>query len=83
MQGYGYTIIPMHPGVSAVLGEKAYGKRADVPLPIDLANVFRRAQHIDEVVDECLTLDIKRCRYKRVWSMCRPPRVPVPAASPL
>jgi predicted CoA-binding protein len=32
---------------------------ADVPLPVDLVNVFRRAQFIDEIVDDCLTLTFK------------------------
>lgn len=62
MQGYGFTIIPVHPAVSSVLGEKAYGKLADVPLPVDLVNVFRRAEHIDEVVEECLALG-----HKALW----------------
>ena len=33
-----------------------------VPAPIDLVNVFRSAEFIDEVVDECLKL-----RLKRLW----------------
>lgn len=62
MQGYGFTIIPVHPAVGTVLGEKAYGKLADVPVPVDLVNVFRRAEHIGEVVDECLALG-----HKALW----------------
>lgn len=59
MQGYGFNIIPVHPGVSAVLGAKAHERLADVPLQIDLVNVFRRAEHIDGVVDQCLELKLK------------------------
>ncbi|MCI3950639.1 MAG: hypothetical protein K0R53_124 [Burkholderiales bacterium] len=59
MQGYGFNVIPVHPGVSAVLGARAYETLADVPLPIDLVNVFRRAEHIDGVVDQCLELKLK------------------------
>lgn len=59
MQGFGYNIIPVHPAVSEVLGVKAYPRLADVPPPIDLVNVFRRAEHLDEIVDECLRLKLK------------------------
>ncbi|HEX6004541.1 MAG TPA: CoA-binding protein [Burkholderiales bacterium] len=59
MQGFGYTIIPVHPKAQAVLGAKAYSRLSDVPGPIDLVNVFRRAEHVDAVVDECLGLGLK------------------------
>ena len=59
MQGYGYTIIPVHPAVKEILGVRAYPHLSEVPAPIDLVNVFRRAEHIDEVVDECLRLGLK------------------------
>lgn len=59
MQGYGYAIVPVHPTAREVLGSKAYPRLADVPVRIDLVNVFRRAQHIDGVVDDCLELGLK------------------------
>jgi len=59
MRRFGFTIIPVHPAVETVLGEPAYGRLAEVPLPIDLVNVFRRAEFIDGIVDECLALGLK------------------------
>ncbi len=59
MQGYGFNIIPVHPAVKEVLGAKAYAKLADVPEYIDLVNVFRQAEFIDGIVDECLALKVK------------------------
>ncbi len=59
MQGFGYTIIPIHPAAREVLGAKAYLRLADAPAPIDLVNVFRRAEYLDGVVDECLALGLK------------------------
>jgi len=58
MQRYGFNIIPVHPAASAVLGAKAYPALADVDATIDLVNVFRAAQYIDGVVDECLALKL-------------------------
>jgi len=59
MQGFGYTIIPVHPVAREILGAKAYPRLADIPIPIDLVNVFRRAEYIDAIVDECVELGIK------------------------
>lgn len=59
MQGFGYTIIPVHPVAAEVLGAKVYRRLADVPVPIDLVNVFRRPEFIDQIVDECLGLGLK------------------------
>ena len=59
MQGFGYAVVPVHPAAREILGAKAYPRLSDIPVPIDLVNVFRRPEHIDEVVDECLRLGLK------------------------
>ena len=59
MQQFGYGIIPVRPGVVSVLGERAYPDLASIPQPFDLVNVFRNAQHLDEVVDQCLAVGAK------------------------
>jgi len=59
MQGFGYAIVPVHPAAREVLGARAYPRLAAVPVPIDLVNVFRRAEFIDGIVDECLALGLK------------------------
>jgi predicted CoA-binding protein len=56
MQRFGYRIVPVRPAVAEVLGERAYASLADLPFPVDLVNVFRAAEHIPEVVDECLAI---------------------------
>lgn len=40
---HGYTLIPVNPKETEVLGQKAYASLDDVPVPIDLVNVFRRS----------------------------------------
>lgn len=56
LQGFGYTIIPVRPAVGAVLGEPAYASLRDLPSRPDVVNVFRAAEHLDAVVDDCLLL---------------------------
>jgi predicted CoA-binding protein len=58
MQDFGYDIIPVRPAVAEVLGQKAYASLADVPGPIDLVDVFRAAEYIDEIVDQCIALKV-------------------------
>ncbi|MDO8465165.1 MAG: CoA-binding protein, partial [Gallionella sp.] len=60
MQSLGFRIIPVRPLVDSVLGEKAYATLAEVPEKIDLVNVFRSAEHIDAIVDDCIRLGLKR-----------------------
>lgn len=59
MQGFGYTVIPVHPSAREVLGARAYPRLSGIPVPIDLVNVFRRPEFIDGVVSECLELGVK------------------------
>jgi predicted CoA-binding protein len=60
LQGFGYRIIPVRPKVESVLGEKAYASLSEVPDKIDLVDVFRAAEHVGPLVDECLRLGLKR-----------------------
>lgn len=56
MKRYGFNIIPVHPAATEILGEKVYPRLADVPCPVDLVNVFRSAEFIEGVVDECMAI---------------------------
>mgnify|MGYP006333205509 CR=1 FL=1 len=58
MQRYGYRIIPVRPLVDEVLGEKAYASLADIPFPVDLVDVFRAAEHLPAIVEQCLALHL-------------------------
>ncbi|MBI3433310.1 MAG: CoA-binding protein [Hydrogenophilales bacterium] len=56
MQRYGYRIVPVRPLVDEVLGEKAYASLADIPFAVDLVDVFRAAEHVPAIVEQCLAL---------------------------
>ncbi len=58
LQGFGYRIIPVRPAVDAVLGEKAYPDLAAIGQPVDLVDVFRAPEYVDEIVDACIELAI-------------------------
>jgi predicted CoA-binding protein len=62
MQAAGYKIIPVNPHIAEALGEKAYSSLLDVPLEmrerIDLVDVFRRPEFVDEIVEQAIQLRI-------------------------
>lgn len=58
MQGAGFRIIPVRPGVESVLGERAWATLAEVPDRIDLVNVFRAPEHVPAIVEEVIRLGI-------------------------
>ncbi|MBE0624810.1 MAG: CoA-binding protein [Burkholderiales bacterium] len=59
LQQYGFRIIPVRPGISEGLGEKAYPDLAAVPDAIDLVNVFRSGKYVPGILDQCLHSGIK------------------------
>ena len=54
--GAGFTVIPVSPRETEVLGKRAYATLADVPEKIDIVNVFRRAEDTPEIADEAVTV---------------------------
>lgn len=42
----GYTIIPVNPTAKEVLGEKSYPDLTSVPQPVDVVDIFRRAEDV-------------------------------------
>lgn len=58
MQTNGYRIIPVNPKINGALGEKAYPSLLDVPEKIDIVNIFRRPEFVDEAVDQAIKLKV-------------------------
>ena len=58
MQRHGYRIVPVRPLVDEVLGEQAYPSLADIPFAVDLVDVFRAAEHVPAIVEQCLALHL-------------------------
>jgi uncharacterized protein len=58
MQSHGYRIIPVNPRIQSCLGEKAYASLLDIPDKIDIVNIFRRPEFVEEVVEQAIQLKV-------------------------
>ena len=58
MQTHGYRIIPVNPKISEVLGERSYVSLLKVPEKIDIVNIFRRPEFVEEIVDQAIQLNV-------------------------
>ena len=58
LKDWGYRVIPVRPAVQEVLGERAYARLSELPEKPDLVDVFRSADEIGSIVDECIALGI-------------------------
>ncbi len=58
---HGYHTVPVNPVYAGqkIFGQTVYASLADVPEPIDIVDVFRRADKLGEAVDEALALERK------------------------
>jgi uncharacterized protein len=59
LQRAGYRVIPVNPRETEVLGERAYASLSDVPVPIDIVDVFRRAEDTPPIADEAAKIGAK------------------------
>ena len=59
LQRHGYRIIPVNPRETHVLGEQAYATLRDVPLAIDIVDVFRESSAVPEIVAETIAIGAK------------------------
>jgi predicted CoA-binding protein len=56
MKKVGYTIIPVNPNETEVLGAKAWPSLEEVPVPVEIVNVFRRPEHVPEIVRSAIRI---------------------------
>lgn len=56
---HGYTVIPVNPMEKEVLGQKAYPSLEEVPVPIDIVDVFRRAEDTPPIAESAVRVGAK------------------------
>ena len=52
----GYRVIPVNPMLETVLGQRCYPSLRDVPVYVDIVDIFRRSEAVPEIVDDAITM---------------------------
>ena len=71
MKNAGYNIIPVNPTIDSVMGVKSHDSLKNVPEDvlknIELVNVFRKSEFVNEIVDEVIEINKKYGRIHTIW----------------
>ena len=61
LQEKGYRVIPVNPREAggSILGETAYADLADIPDPVDMVQVFRRADAVMPIAEQAVAIGAK------------------------
>lgn len=54
LKARGYKVIPVNPNYKLVLGEKSYPSLKDIPEDVDIVDIFRKPEAVDEIVDDAI-----------------------------
>ncbi|WP_430511902.1 CoA-binding protein [Pannonibacter phragmitetus] len=62
----GYEVYPVNPGLAGkeLLGRTVYASLTDIPVPVDMVDIFRASDAVPAIVDEALALAV---RPKVIW----------------
>ena len=61
LQGKGFRVLPVNPGAAGqeLLGETIYATLADIPVPVDMVDMFRKADAAPEVATDAIAIGAK------------------------
>ena len=59
MQAHGYTVIPVNPRYPDILGERCYKSLRDIPVKVDMVDVFRKTEDVGPIADEASAIGAK------------------------
>jgi predicted CoA-binding protein len=57
LKRHGYRVIPVNPREAEILGERCFKSLADVPVSIDIVNVFRAPDALPEIAREAVAVE--------------------------
>ncbi len=59
LQSVGYKMIPVNPGHLEILGEKSYPTLKDIPVKVDVVDVFRRPEYVMPIAEAAIEIGAK------------------------
>ena len=68
MQQHGYRIVPVNPKYQEVLGETCYARLEDIPVPVDMVDVFRKPEDLPPIAASAVAIGAK-CLWQQLGVM--------------
>ena len=59
LQRHGYRVIPVNPRESEILGEKSYASLREVPVPVEIVDVFRQPYALPGIARDAVAIKAK------------------------
>ncbi len=56
---HGFEVIPVNPKYTEILGQKCYADLRDIPTPVDIVDLFQRAERVPPFVDQAIEIGAK------------------------
>lgn len=56
---HGYTVIPVNPVETEILGQKCYARLADIPQKVDVVDCFRKSADIPPLAQDAIAIGAK------------------------
>lgn len=56
LKRHGYRVIPVNPRESEILGEQSFASLSEVPVPVDIVNVFRAPSALPAIAKEAVSI---------------------------
>ncbi len=65
LRRHGYRVIPVNPRETQIFGEKSFNSLVDVPVPVDVVNVFRAPAALPAIAREAVAIGAANlwCQY--------------------
>jgi predicted CoA-binding protein len=65
LRRHGYRVIPVNPRETEIFGEKSFRCLADVPVPVDIVDVFRAPEALPGIAEEAVAAGAKNlwCQF--------------------
>lgn len=56
LMAHGYTVIPVNPGQREILGQPCYASLKDIPVKVDMVDVFRNADDVPPIAADAIAI---------------------------
>ena len=53
---HGFEVIPVNPKYDEILGQKCYADLKDIPIPVDIVDLFQRADRVMPFVEDAIKI---------------------------